>query len=313
MLRFIFRRIIGLVPTMAGVSLIVFLILHLTPGDPARLIGGPDATEDDIVAIRHSMLLDRSLPEQYLTFVTRTLTGDLGESFRTRRPVTAEILDRLPYTIELATVAMAIALIVGVVAGTFSATRQYSVTDNLVTVGALVGVSIPSFWFGLVLLLIFSLTLGWFPASGRGGPLWTLEGLQYIALPAFTLGIAAAASVARLTRSSMLDVLQQDYMTTAKAKGLSAVMLLRRHALKNALIPVVTIAAIQFGQLLGGAIIVEGVFGWPGVGRLTMTSIGNRDYPMVQGAVLVLGLTFALLNLFVDVLYAYLDPRIRYK
>ena len=313
MLRFIFRRIIGLVPTMAGVSLIVFLILHLTPGDPARLIGGPDATEDDIVAIRHSMLLDRSLPEQYLTFVTRTLTGDLGESFRTRRPVTAEILDRLPYTIELATVAMVIALIVGVVAGTFSATRQYSVTDNLVTVGALVGVSIPSFWFGLVLLLIFSLTLGWFPASGRGGPLWTLEGLQYIALPAFTLGIAAAASVARLTRSSMLDVLQQDYMTTAKAKGLSAVMLLRRHALKNALIPVVTIAAIQFGQLLGGAIIVEGVFGWPGVGRLTMTSIGNRDYPMVQGAVLVLGLTFALLNLFVDVLYAYLDPRIRYK
>lgn len=313
MSRYIATRAVAVIPTLVGLSLAVFLILHLTPGDPAFILGGPEATADDIAAIRHTLRLDRPLAEQYMSFVLRAAVGDLGESFRVKRPVAEEIAAKFPFTIELAVAAITLAIIIGVTAGTISAVRRYTILDNVITVAAMAGVSIPSFWLGLLLLLGLSLSLGMFPASGRGGPLWTLDGIRHIALPAFTLGVAAAAAIARLTRSSMLEVLNHDYITTARSKGLRNASIIGRHAFKNAVIPVVTLVSIQFGHLLGGAIIVESVFGWPGVGRLVVTAISTRDYPVVQGTVLVMGAVFVTINLLVDLLYGYLDPRIRYS
>lgn len=312
MLRYIATRLLSTIPTLVGLSFAVFLILHLTPGDPAIILGGPDATHDDIEAIRRSLLLDRPLIEQYWAFISKAAVGNLGESYRVKRQVAQDIGSKFPYTVELAGAAMVIAIGVGVTAGVISAVKQYSGIDNIITVGALAGVSVPSFWLGLLLLLEFSLNAGWFPASGRGGPLWTIAGLHHVVLPAFTLGIASAASIGRLTRSSMLEVLGHNYITTARAKGLKRTVVLGRHALKNALIPIVTLVSVQFGQLLGGAIIVESVFGWPGIGRLVVTAIWTRDYPVVQGTVLVMGVSFLMISLLVDLLYGYLDPRIRY-
>jgi len=281
------------------------LLLHLVPGDPARMIAGLDATEADLVLIRHDLGLDKSLPEQYFTWITNLLQGDMGKSTRTRNPVTYEIGLRLPATWQLTAISIAIAVILGLVTGVISATRRNSLIDYASTVAALLGICTPSFWLGLMLMLVFAVHLHWFPTSGRGD--W-----RHLVLPGITLGAGAAAIIARVTRSSLLEVLNQDYIRTATAKGLRSETVIYRHALKNGLIPVVTVVGLEFGYLLAGAVITETVFAYPGIGRLLVDSIAFRDFPVVQGILLILSVQFVLVNLAVDLLYAWLDPRIHY-
>lgn len=300
------------VPVLLGVSVLVFLIVHLTPGDPARLLAGPEAYEEDIQAIRVRLGLDQPLPVQYGRFLKGVVEGDLGTSFRSGRPVAEEIWTRFPYTVELASVSLVLAIAAGVLVGVFSAARQNSAWDAGTMGAALMGISVPTFWLGLLLMLLFSYYLGWLPASGRGGPLWTPAGLESILMPAIALGSPSGAVIARLTRSSLLEVLSQDYVRTARAKGLPERVVLYRHALKNALIPVVTVAGLRLGALLGGAVITEQVFAWPGVGTLVVNAINARDYPVVQGTVLLMATVFVLLNLTVDLVYGLIDPRIRF-
>lgn len=300
------------VPVLLGVSVLVFLIVHLTPGDPARLLAGPEAYEEDIQAIRVRLGLDQPLPVQYGRFLKGVVEGDLGTSFRSGRPVAEEISTRFPYTVELASVSLVLAIAAGVLVGVFSAARQNSAWDAGTMGAALMGISVPTFWLGLLLMLLFSYYLGWLPASGRGGPLWTPAGLESILMPAIALGSPSGAVIARLTRSSLLEVLSQDYVRTARAKGLPERVVLYRHALKNALIPVVTVAGLRLGALLGGAVITEQVFAWPGVGTLVVNAINARDYPVVQGTVLLMATVFVLLNLTVDLVYGLIDPRIRF-
>jgi len=299
------RRLVALIPTLFGVSVAVFLLLHLVPGDPARMIAGLDATEADLVLIRHDLGLDKSLPEQYVTWMTNLLRGDMGKSTRTRNPVTYEIGLRLPATWQLTAISIAIAVILGLVTGVISATRRNSLIDYASTVAALLGICTPSFWLGLMLMLVFAVHLHWFPTSGRGD--W-----RHLVLPGITLGAGAAAIIARVTRSSLLEVLNQDYIRTATAKGLRSETVIYRHALKNGLIPVVTVVGLEFGYLLAGAVITETVFAYPGIGRLLVDSIAFRDFPVVQGILLILSVQFVLVNLAVDLLYAWLDPRIHY-
>lgn len=300
------------VPVLLGVSVLVFLIVHLTPGDPARLLAGPEAYEEDIQAIRVRLGLDLPLPVQYGRFLRGVVSGDLGTSFRSGRSVAEEISARFPYTVELASVSLFLAVAAGVLVGVFSAARQNSVWDAGAMGTALMGISVPTFWLGLLLMLLFSYYLGWLPASGRGGPVWTRAGLESILMPAIALGSPSAAVIARLTRSSLLEVLSQDYVRTARAKGLPERVVLYRHALKNALIPVVTVAGLRLGALLGGAVITEQVFAWPGIGTLVVNAINARDYPVVQGTVLLIAAVFVLLNLTVDLVYGLIDPRIRF-
>lgn len=308
-----------------GVSFIVFAMVRVIPGDPAQVIAGEMATRELVETIRKELGLDKPFHIQYLRFMQDILpirielwSGfkielkgvDLGRSTRTKRPVVQEVLDRFPKTVELAIGAMLIATLIGLLAGVISATRPYSLYDNASMLGALVGVSMPVFWQGLMLMWVFALLLeqwiGWgFPATGRGT-------LLHLVLPSITLGTSSAAIIARMTRSSLLEVLRQEYIMTARAKGLREQIVTYKHALRNALIPVVTVVGLQFGTLLSGAVLTETVFAWPGVGRLMVESITNRDYPMVQGAVLLVALSFVFVNLLVDVLYAYIDPRIRY-
>jgi ABC-type dipeptide/oligopeptide/nickel transport system permease component len=299
------RRLVALIPTLFGVSVAVFLLLHLVPGDPARMIAGLDATEADLVLIRQDLGLDKSLPEQYFTWITNLLQGDMGKSTRTRNPVTYEIGLRLPATWQLTSISIVIAVILGLLTGIISATRRNSFIDYASTVAALLGICTPSFWLGLMLMLVFAVHLHWFPTSGRGD--W-----RHLVLPGVTLGAGAAAIIARVTRSSLLEVLNQDYIRTATAKGLRSATVIYRHALKNGLIPVVTVVGLEFGYLLAGAVITETVFAYPGIGRLLVDSIGFRDFPMVQGILLILSIQFVLVNLAVDLLYAWLDPRIHY-
>ncbi|MDI6894786.1 MAG: ABC transporter permease [Bacillota bacterium] len=306
------RKLMLAVPVLLGVSVLVFLIVHLTPGDPARLLAGPEAYEEDIQAIRVRLGLDQPLPVQYGRFLKGVVEGDLGTSFRSGRPVAEEIWTRFPYTVELASVSLVLAIAAGVLVGVFSAARQNSAWDAGTMGAALMGISVPTFWLGLLLMLLFSYYLGWLPASGRGGPLWTPAGLESILMPAIALGSPSGAVIARLTRSSLLEVLSQDYVRTARAKGLPERVVLYRHALKNALIPVVTVAGLRLGALLGGAVITEQVFAWPGVGTLVVNAINARDYPVVQGTVLLMATVFVLLNLTVDLVYGLIDPRIRF-
>jgi peptide/nickel transport system permease protein len=277
----------------------------MIPGDPAIAIAGVHASNEYIEQVRKDLHLDRSLPVQYVIFVRNLARGDLGYSTMSRRPVVLELRERFPRTVELTLLAMLIASVVGISAGIISATRRYSVFDNLSMLVALFGVAAPVFWLALMLQLLFAVHLGWLPATGRGT-------FRHLILPSLTLGMATAGLIARITRSSMLEVLRQDFITTARAKGLAEKVIIYKHALKNALIPVVTIMGLQFGILLGGAVLTETVFAWPGVGRLLVDSILARDYPVVQGAVLVLAVSFVLINLFVDLVYAFLDPRISY-
>ena len=305
MFSYFLRRLVALIPTLFGVSVAVFLLLHLVPGDPARMIAGLDATEADLVLIRQDLGLDKSLPEQYFTWITNLLQGDMGKSTRTRNPVTYEIGLRLPATWQLTSISIVIAVILGLLTGIISATRRNSFIDYASTVAALLGICTPSFWLGLMLMLVFAVHLHWFPTSGRGD--W-----RHLVLPGVTLGAGAAAIIARVTRASLLEVLNQDYIRTATAKGLRSATVIYRHALKNGLIPVVTVVGLEFGYLLAGAVITETVFAYPGIGRLLVDSIGFRDFPMVQGILLILSIQFVLVNLAVDLLYAWLDPRIHY-
>lgn len=323
---FLVRRLIALLPVLIGVSTVVFFILHLTPGDPAQLMLGDFATQEAVDQLREEMGLNEPLYVQYGLFLGDLAVGDLGRSITQRQPVTQLIGERLAATAELALVAMFFAIIIGLAAGVIAAARQNSITDYVTTAGSLLGISTPIFYLGLLLILLFSLQLGWFPASGRGPALVTSIGqlfqgnpeplgqsLRYLFLPALTLGLSFAALLAKMTRNTMLEVLQKDFIRTATAKGLRRQFVIFKHALRNAGIPLLTIMGLQFSQLLGGSVLTETVFAWPGLGRLAVDAIFARDFPLVQGAVLTVALIFVLLNLLVDLCYGLLDPRVTYS
>ncbi len=334
MLAYVIRRVLILIPTLLGVSIIIFFMLHLTPGDPAELLLGERASTDSLNQMREHLGLNRPLYVQYWMFIKRLAQGDLGETIWTRQKVIVEIKQRFPATIELSLAALMISCTLGVIFGIVSATKQYSVFDYASMLGALVGVSMPIFWLGLVFMLIFSVNLGWLPISGRlsvGVDLdvitnfyildalltanWEAFGdaLWHIIMPACTLSTIPTAIVARMTRSSMLEVLRQDYIKTAKAKGLSQFKVIFKHALRNALIPVVTTIGLQFGVLLGGAILTETIFAWPGVGKWMYDAVMQRDYMVIQNGTLFIAAIFVVINLGVDVLYAVINPRISVK
>jgi peptide/nickel transport system permease protein len=334
MLAYIIRRIFIMIPTLLGVSVIVFFMLHLTPGDPAELLMGERASEEALYEIREHLGLNKPLHVQYGLFLKQLLKGDLGETIWTRQKVWVEIKYRFPATIELAIVALFISCIIGMILGIISATKQYSIFDYISMLGALIGVSMPIFWLGLVFMLIFSLGLGWLPMSGRltvGVELETItnfyildsiltrnwaalkDSLWHIIMPAFTLSTIPTAIIARMTRSSMLEVLRQDYIKTAKAKGLSQFKVTFKHALRNALIPVVTTIGLQFGVLMCGAILTETIFAWPGVGKWMYDAVMQRDYMVIRSGTLLIASIFILINLCVDVLYAVINPRISVK
>ncbi|MCL0086945.1 ABC transporter permease [Thermodesulfovibrionales bacterium] len=310
MLTYIIRRLGLMVFIMLGVSVITFSMIHLVPGDPAEVIAteryGEEITAETIEHVRRELGLDQPVYVQYARWLINVLQGDLGYSFRTDRPVLDEILTRLPATIQLALAGMLVALIIAIPVGIVSATRQYSAVDNISMFGALLGVSMPNFWLGLLLIMFFSVHLGWLPVFGRGG-------IEHLILPSITLGTGMAAITTRLIRSSMLEVLKADYIRTARAKGLKEKVVIYKHALKNAMIPVVTIVGLQFASLLEGAVIVEVIFAWPGIGRLLVDSIFARDFMLIQGCILFIAAMFVLVNLLVDISYAYLDPKIRYE
>lgn len=311
MSRFIIRRLLASLLVLFGVSLLVFLTMRLS-GDPVQLLlRDANPTEEDIQRLREALKLDRPLTEQYVAFVGSAVQGDFGESLRYRTPALEEVLTRMPATIQLSVAAYIFALMLAIPTGIVSALRRGSGADFFSRLIALVGVSFPSFWLGLILILIFAVNLRWLPVSGRGDGL--VEGTKALILPAVTLGTAYSATLMRLLRSSLLEALSQDYVRTARAKGLHSRTVLIQHVLRNALIPVVTVAGLQIGFLLSGSVIVEVVFSWPGVGRLVVDSIGARDYPIVQAAVVLLASMLILINLGVDIIIAMIDPRIRYS
>lgn len=305
MRQYVIRRLGLLVPLFLGISIIAFVMIRMIPGDPAELMASQWATREDIERTRHLWGLDRPLHVQYLVFLRNLLRGDLGLSVVSNTPVMWEIMGRYPYTLQLAVASMTVAVALGGAAGVVSAVRPYSLVDHAAMVLALFGVSTPGFWLGLMMMLLFAVVLGWLPATGAGT-------IGHVVMPSLTLGFLAAGIIARQTRSSMLEVMRQDYIGTARAKGAGELAVVCHHALKNALIPVVTIAGLQFGALLGGSVVVETVFAWPGMGRMLVDAILMRDYPVIQATILIFAVTFALINLGVDLLYAYLDPRIRY-
>lgn len=291
--------------TLFGVSVIIFMMLRVLPGDPARIIAGLNASEATVDRIRDQLGLDRSLLSQYGSFLSGVLQGDLGQSARTSRPVTAEIVARLPATLTLAAVATVVGSVLGIFAGVVAAVKRNTVLDHAISSVAMMGVSMPVYWLGLLLILLFAVTLGWLPAAGAGEPL-------SIVLPAVTLAAFSTALVSRMTRASMLEVMGQDFIRTAQAKGAPPAVVILKHGLRNAFIPILTVISLQFGALLGGAVLTETVFGWPGIGRLLVDSIFARDFAVVQGIVLVYATLFILVNVVVDVLYVVIDPRIRY-
>ena len=316
MRRYLARRLLLLVPVLAGVSIVIFMVLHLSPGDPVEIMLGSQATQDDRDRLRRDLGLDQPLPVQYAHWLGQVVRGDLGRSLWMKRPVLAEVLGRFKATLVLTGTALVLSTVAGIALGVASASRPHSVLDRTSTVASLFGASMPSFWLGIVLMVVFALRLGWLPASGMyapydGGDLRDL--LAHLALPAVTLAAASVTIVARLTRAAMLETLGQDYIRTARAKGVMERAVVLRHGLKNALIPIVTVVGVQAGYLLGGAVLTETVFAWPGVGTLMVQGILARDFPLVQGCVLVVALSFVLVNLAVDLLYAWLDPRIRYE
>ena len=311
MTRYIIRRLLYSILVLWGVTLIVFIALRLS-GDPVQLLlaqGNP--TKEDIAALRHSMHLDEPLYAQYISFVTHAVRGDFGTSLRLKTPAFREVMSRMTATLELAVAAYIFALLIAIPTGILSAAHRGGIIDFVSRFISLLGVSIPNFWLGLMLILLFGVRLKWLPVSGRGEGLH--QSLEALVMPAVTLGVVFAGTLTRLLRSSMIDVLQADYVRTARAKGLNESKILLRHAMRNALIPVITLAGLQIGFLLGGAVIVEVVFSWPGVGRLVIDSINARDYPVVQAAVTLLAAILILANLAVDLLYAFLDPRIQYS
>ncbi|NOU87791.1 ABC transporter permease subunit [Paenibacillus sp. LMG 31460] len=300
---YIIRRLLQMIPVLLGVILVVFLIMQLVPGDPAVLLAGEGASAETVERIRHQLGLDQPLFIQYFQYVIDVVRGDFGVSLRSNLPVFSEIMTRLPTTIELAVASIFITIVFGMLAGIISATKQYKASDITIMIIALLGVSLPSFCLGLSLIYFFSVKMHLFPVAGWGT--W-----KHVVLPAITLGASGAAIVARMTRSTMLDVIRQDYIRTAKAKGLKLHVVIYKHALKNALIPVITVVGLQFGVLLGGTVLVESVFAINGLGRLIVDAIRMRDLPMVQGGVLVASVIFVMVNLAVDVLYRNFNKRI---
>ena len=294
-----------MIPVIIGVTFIIFSMMYFTPGDPARIILGESAKAEDVSRLREELGLNDPYFVQFGNYVKKAvLEQDIGKSYVTKRPVVTEITDRFPTTLKLAAFSIVIAVVVGIPIGIISATKQYSLFDNVSMVLALIGVSMPNFWQGLLLILFFSVYLGWLPSSG-------FSSFKHMILPAITIGTSTIAVITRMTRSSMLEVVRQDYIRTARAKGQVESKVINHHALKNALIPIITVIGIQFGYLLSGAVLTESIFAVPGVGRLMVQSIKERDFPVVQGSVLFIAVAFSLVNLLVDILYAYVDPRIR--
>jgi peptide/nickel transport system permease protein len=304
MIAFLVRRVLLTIPVLLGVATLVFFLIHLVPGDPAVSMLGEGAAPAEVEKLRERLGLDRPLLQQYVSFLSGLVRGDLGLSFRYNRPVTQEILGRLPATAELAAAAMLVALLIALPLGILSAVFRGGAIDHVAMTVSLLGISIPTFWLGPMLALIFAVELGWFPVAGRGGP-------EHLVLPAITLGGALAAILARMTRASLLEELRELYVLAARARGVSRARSIIRHAFRNSLIPVVTLTGLQVGALLTGAIITETIFAWPGLGRLLIQAINARDYPLVQGAILFIAVTYVGVNLLTDIIYGWLDPRIR--
>ena len=304
MLKYISKRIIYLIPVLIGIVLLVFTIMYFSPGDPAKLILGDRAPEEQVAALRHELGLDLPYYQQLFNYIKNAIHGDFGNSYQLRMPVWDIIKLRFPLTLQLTTFTMLIAVLIGVPVGILSAVKQYSVIDALSVIFALLMASIPAFWLGMLLMLLFSLNLGWLPSSGY-------EGVKWLILPSITLGFINCATIMRMTRSSMLEVVRQDFIRTARAKGATEKRVVFRHALKNAIIPVITVVGTAFGSSLGGAVVTETVFGLPGMGTQIITAIRQKDNPVVLASVIVIALAFSLVNLIVDILYTYVDPRIR--
>jgi ABC-type dipeptide/oligopeptide/nickel transport system permease component len=303
--RFLARRLLLTIPVFFGVATVVFLLIHLIPGDPVQTMLGESAAPADIAVLRGRLGLDRPLIVQYGAFLEGLATGDLGTSLRTNQTVVSALAERLPATVELAAAAMLVALVFALPVGTIAAARAGTRLDHMTMTAALVGISMPNFWLGPLLAIVFSIVLGWLPVSGRGTP-------AHLILPAVTLAAPLAAVLARMTRASVLEELRELYVLAARARGVSRARAVLRHAFRNSLVPIVTLLGLQLGGLLTGAVITETIFAWPGVGRLLIQSIGFRDYPMVQGCILLIAIMYVSLNLFADLLYGMLDPRIRY-
>ncbi|MET0900346.1 MAG: ABC transporter permease [Mycobacterium sp.] len=311
-LRFLARRLLYTLVVLFGVLIVVFALVHLVPGDPVRIALGTRYTPEAYAALRSASGLDRPLIEQFFSYIGSALTGDLGVSFRNGDPVTVTLLERLPATVSLAVVGILIALAIAVPAGIYSALHEGRLSDGIVRVTSQFGVSVPDFWMGILLIALFSTTLGWLPTSGYRPLLSDPVGwLQHLILPALTVGVVAGAIMTRYIRAAVLEVASTGYVRTARSKGLSPQVITERHIVRNALVPVLTIAGIQLATILGGVIVVEVVFAWPGLGRLVYNAVAARDYPMIQGAVLLIAALFLLINLIVDALYAVVDPRIR--
>lgn len=331
--RYMLQRLLIAIPVLVGVSIVVFLMLHSAGGDPAQQILGPRADTESVARLREEMGLNRPLAVQYADFAKDAVRGDLGRSYRSNATVTSEVLSRFPATIELALAAMLIGSTIGLIAGIVAGVRRDSIFDYSSTLGALLGISLPTFWLGMILIIVFGVELRWLPISGRVNPRlgadpsapflvissalqgnWVVfrDSLEHLILPALTLAGWPAAIIARMTRASMIETMDQEYIRTARAKGLKESRVVQHHALRNALVPVVTVVGLELGGLLGGAVVTETVFAWPGVGKLAADAILARDYQVVQGVVLLLAVVFIILNLLVDLVYSWLDPRIRY-
>jgi ABC-type dipeptide/oligopeptide/nickel transport system permease component len=306
LIRFLLRRLVLTVPVLLGVATLVFALIHIVPGDPVQSMLGESAAPADVAELRRQLGLDRPLYVQYTGFLRGAVTGDLGRSLRTNQPVAAAIAERLPATIELALAAMTVAIVAAIPLGILAAVRAGSAIDLGATTLALIGISVPNLWLGPLLAIVFSIGLGWLPVSGRGS-------LAHLVLPAITLGAPLAAVLARMTRASVLDELHELYVLAARARGVSRTRAVLRHAVRNSLIPIVTVVGLQFGAVLTGAVITETIFAWPGIGRLLIQSITFRDYPLVQGCILMIAVAYVAMNLLTDLLYGVLDPRIRYE
>ena len=306
MIRYISIRLLFALPALWLILTMVFLLAHIVPGDPVAQMLGEGARAEDLTQLRHALGLDLPLPVQYGRYLSGVLHGNLGESFRFQQPVLKVVVEHYPATLELAAVALLICALIGIPAGVLAAHKRGERTDHAVAVLTLFGLSVPNFALGPVLILLFSVVLGWLPVSGRGG-------ISHLILPAFTLGAALAAILTRMVRTSVIEELSADYVRTARAKGVSESAVLFRHALRNALIPILTILGLQFGTLLAGTIVTESIFSWPGIGRLAVQAIGARDYPLLQGCILLIAVSYVFVNLLTDLVYALVDPRVRFE
>ena len=306
MIKYVGRRILMMIPILLAVTFIVFTLMYITPGNPAELMLGQNATPEAVAELEEELGLDRPFLVRYIDYLFNLLHLDMGTSYTTKEPVMTRIWNCVPYTLELAAISILLAAIIGTPIGIISATKQYTAFDNVTMIFALVGISMPVFWIGILLILMFSVKLQWLPSSGWGS-------IQQMILPAITVAAQSIAVICRMTRSSMLEVIRQDYIRTVRAKGQTEYKIIISHALRNALIPIVTVIGLQFGALLGGAIMAETIFAIPGLGRLMIDAIKQRDYPVVQGVVLFVAITFSLVNLLIDIIYGFIDPKIRAK